>query len=90
MAFGKTGILGVEMGLDRLRVVRGAVSGPSLRVYDFATEEILVANSENVAQQLETRISSAGHAHGFCWREYGYDRYQLGKGHGVLRSRNPC
>jgi len=60
MAFGKTGVLGVEMGLDRLRVVSGAVSGPSLRVYDFATEEILVANSENVAQQLEALISRRG------------------------------
>jgi Tfp pilus assembly PilM family ATPase len=60
MAFGKAGVLGVEVGLDRLRVVRGAVSGPSLQIYDFATEEILVASPENVAQQLEALISRRG------------------------------
>jgi Tfp pilus assembly PilM family ATPase len=60
MAFGKAGVLGVEVGSGRLRVVRGAVSGPSLRIYDFAAEDILVANSENIAQQLEALVSRRG------------------------------
>ncbi|MFQ5918252.1 MAG: hypothetical protein ACE5I0_10630, partial [Candidatus Binatia bacterium] len=60
MAFGRTGVLGIEVGSSRLRVVRGAVSGASLRVYDFAAEDIFVANPENVAQQLETVISRRG------------------------------
>jgi Tfp pilus assembly PilM family ATPase len=60
MAFGKAGVLGVQVGSGRLRVVRGSVLGPSLRIYDFAAEEILVANSVNIAQQLEALISRRG------------------------------
>lgn len=57
MALGKAGILGIEMGSGCLRLVCGDVSGSSLRIVDFAAEDVLIANAENVAQQLETLIS---------------------------------
>jgi len=57
MAFGKAGILGIEMGSGSLRLVCGDVSGSSLRVVDFAVEDVLIANAENVAQQMEALIS---------------------------------
>jgi len=57
MALGKAGILGIEMGSGCLRLVSGDVSGSSLRIVDFAAEDVLIANAENVAQQLDTLIS---------------------------------
>lgn len=56
MSFGTSGVLGIELGSAQLRVVHGAVSGNVLRVYDFATEEVLVANSESATQQIESLI----------------------------------
>lgn len=52
MAFGVSGVLGIELGSDQLRVIHGALSGSRLSVYDFAAEEILISNPENAAQQL--------------------------------------
>lgn len=52
MALGVSGVLGIELGSDQLRVIHGALSGSRLSVYDFAAEEILISNPENAAQQL--------------------------------------
>lgn len=53
MAFGTSGVLGIELGSGQVRILHGDVSGHLLRVYDFAAEEILISNPENSAQQLE-------------------------------------
>lgn len=55
-----SGVLGIELGVDKIRMVHGAVAGHLLRIYDFATDEILVANPENVAQQLEGLVARRG------------------------------
>lgn len=52
MAFGTSGVLGIELGSDQLRVIHGALTGTSLSLYDFAGEEVLISNPENVPQQL--------------------------------------
>jgi len=52
MPFGTSGVLGIELGSDQLRVIHGALSGSLLSIYDFAAEEILISNPENAAQQL--------------------------------------
>lgn len=52
MALGVSGVLGIELGSDQLRVIHGGLSGSRLRVYDFAAEELLISNPENAAQQL--------------------------------------
>ena len=52
MAFGTSGVLGIELGSKQIRIVHGGVSENLLSVYDFAAEESLVANPENAAQQL--------------------------------------
>ena len=56
MAIGTSGVLGIELGSDRLRVVHGALSGNLLKVHDFASEEVLTSNPENLAQHLESLI----------------------------------
>ena len=56
MALGASGVLGIEVGSDQLRVMHGAISGNVLSVYDFAAEEILISNPENVPQQLESLV----------------------------------
>src|SRR3989338_683294 len=56
MAIGTSGVLGIELGSDRLRVVHGALSGNLLKVHDFASEEVLTSNPENLAQHLELLI----------------------------------
>lgn len=60
MAFGTSGVLGIELGSDQLRVIHGALSGNLLKVYDFAREEILISNPENVPQQLESLVERKG------------------------------
>lgn len=56
MALGASGVLGIEVGSDQLRVMHGAISGNVLSVVDFAAEEILISNPENVPQQLESLV----------------------------------
>ncbi|OGQ82701.1 MAG: hypothetical protein A3G40_10040 [Deltaproteobacteria bacterium RIFCSPLOWO2_12_FULL_57_22] len=53
MIFGSAGIIAVDLDSNQLRLIHGSVSGPSLKVYDFAAQELFTANPENVAQQLE-------------------------------------
>jgi len=60
MAFGTAGVLGIEIGSGQLRVIHGAVSGNALRVYDFAADEILIPNPENVPQQLGSLAERKG------------------------------
>ena len=60
MAFGASGVLAIEMGSNRLHLILGAVSGPRLTVHDFTTEELLISNPENVAQQLEALVQRKG------------------------------
>lgn len=56
MALGTAGVLGIEIGSDQIRLIHGAVSGGALKVYDFAAEEVLVSNPENVPQQLASLV----------------------------------
>lgn len=56
MAFVTSGVLAIELGSNQLRLIQGGVSGPRLRVYDFAAEQLLISTQENVAQQLEALI----------------------------------
>ncbi|MFQ5902635.1 MAG: hypothetical protein ACE5JO_03000 [Candidatus Binatia bacterium] len=60
MAFGTSGILAIELGSNRLHLIHGALSGHRLAVYDFAAEELLISNPENVAQQLEALVQRKG------------------------------
>ena len=60
MAFGVSGVLGIELGSTQLRVVHGSLSGNLLKVHDFAADEILISNPENAAQQLESLIERKG------------------------------
>ena len=56
MIFGSAGVIAVDLGSNQLRLIHGSVSGPSLKVYDFAAQELFTSNPENVAQQLETLL----------------------------------
>lgn len=56
MALGVSGVLGIELGSDQLRVIHGALSGSLLSIYDFAAEQILISNPENAAQQLGSLV----------------------------------
>ena len=60
MAFIRSGILAVELGSNWLHLIHGKVVGQRLTVYDFATEELLVSNPENAAQQLESLVQRKG------------------------------
>ncbi|MBI4489763.1 MAG: hypothetical protein HY694_11810 [Deltaproteobacteria bacterium] len=57
MAFGNSGVLAIELGSKQLHVIRAAVTGHRLRVYDFAAEEVLISNPENIVQQLEALMA---------------------------------
>ncbi len=56
MLFGTSGVLGIDLGPHHLRVLQGALAGQSLKVYDFAQEEVLLSSPENIAQQLERLV----------------------------------
>ena len=60
MAFGTSGVLGIEIGSNQLRILHGAVAGNLLQVYDYAAEEALIANPENTAQQLGSLVERKG------------------------------
>ena len=55
------GVLGIEMGVEHLRLVHGTNAGTVLRLHDFESEESLTANPENVAQQLEVLVARKGY-----------------------------
>ncbi len=55
------GVLGIEMGVEHLRLVHGTNAGKVLRLHDFESEESLTANPENVAQQLEVLVARKGY-----------------------------
>jgi len=57
MAFGASSVVAVELGSNQLRLIHGAVSGQTAKVYDFAAEEILVSNTESAAQQLGVLVA---------------------------------
>jgi Tfp pilus assembly PilM family ATPase len=57
MASGASGILGVEIVSGQIHLIHAAVTGQKLVVFDFAREEVLIANPENAAQQLETLVA---------------------------------
>jgi Tfp pilus assembly PilM family ATPase len=46
-------VLGIDLGPHHLRLLQGALSGDSLKVYEFAQEEILISAPGSIAQQLE-------------------------------------
>lgn len=56
MAFGSSGVLGIELGSKQIRLIQGAAVGDLLRVFDFASEDTLIADPENRAQQLESLL----------------------------------
>lgn len=60
MIFGSAGVIAVDLGPNQLRLVQGSVSGSSLKVVDFAAQELFTSNPENVAQQLETLLRRWG------------------------------
>jgi len=53
-------VLGIEVVAHQIRLVLGEVAGGVLRVYDFALEDRLTANQENLAQQLEGTVGRRG------------------------------
>lgn len=60
MPFGTSGIIALDLTSGRLRLLHGAVSGASLRVYNFAAEDLFTTNAENVAHQLGATLQRAG------------------------------
>ncbi|MCH6544496.1 MAG: hypothetical protein IH796_00700 [Deltaproteobacteria bacterium] len=56
-----SGVLGIEMGAEHLRLVHGSNAGGVLRLHDFESEESLTANPENLAQQLEVLVARKGY-----------------------------
>lgn len=56
MAFGSSSVLGIELGSKQIRLIQGAAVGELLRVFDFASEDTLIADPENRAQQLESLL----------------------------------
>ena len=56
MALVSRGILGIEIAPNQIRALYGALAGQRLKVHDFASEEILIANPENAALQLEALV----------------------------------
>lgn len=57
MAVGRRTVLAIEIAPSQLRALYGAIVGQRLKVYDFASEEILIADPENTARQLEALVA---------------------------------
>jgi len=60
LALSTASVLAIEMGSSQIRLVQGAMSGSRLSVSDFAMEELLVSNPEDIAQQLEVLVQRKG------------------------------
>lgn len=56
MAFGASGILGIEVGSSQIRLVRGELAGGSFKLLDFCLEEIVNPNPDEIARQLEAIV----------------------------------
>ena len=55
------GVVGIELGVEHIRLVHGSNAGTVLRLHDFEWEEGLTANPENVVQQLEVLVARKGY-----------------------------
>ena len=55
------GVVGIELGVEQIRLVHGSNAGTVLRLHDFEWEEVLTANPENVVQQLEVLVARKGY-----------------------------
>lgn len=60
MRFGGSGLVALELDSNRLRLVHGSASAASVRIHNFAVEELLTPNAENVAQQIGLLLRRTG------------------------------
>ncbi|HEY2988015.1 MAG TPA: hypothetical protein VGL11_09835 [Candidatus Binatia bacterium] len=56
MAFGTSGVLGIEIGSSQIRMVRGTLLGETLRILDFAVDEILIPNLDDSSRQIDAIV----------------------------------